>query len=546
MPPTLSFGLAPQSIFAGNPWRAWLSLAVALSVGLPMIHAATVEPAAPLKVTAVRFWSLGGATRVSIETSSDFTFRSERLLNPGRIFFDILGAKPGIITRGVRAIAVGDRLLKQIRVAETQPGTTRVVLDLESDAGFTASQLSNPDRLVIELRSPADSGPSSEPGVVSVHQLKNIAPKPLDADLLGIAQPPVVAARVIPNAPGPRAFSAPPAAVAASRQFQAISLPSPPPLVLTSAPGPKPQLAAIPRLPAWPKNAPTAIFAKSTPPPAASEAKPEIANPEPPKADPRAKFVPQPAKRNTDSLTRVLGLKVGRVVLDAGHGGHDVGTNGPTGLYEKDLVLDVTLRLGKLIEEKLGAEVVYTRESDTFIPLHERTRIANQKKADLFLSIHANASPIQTVTGVETYYLNFTTDKSALDVAARENAGSENTVHELKDILQKIALKDKVDESREFASRLDSALGALYPKGTGRHDRGIKKAPFVVLIGAQMPSVLAEIGFLSNPHEEQQLRRPDYRQKLAETLLKGISSYLATLSHFQVARTPAEKPTSGR
>ena len=159
-------------------------------------------------------------------------------------------------------------------------------------------------------------------------------------------------------------------------------------------------------------------------------------------------------------MIRVLGLKVGRIVLDPGHGGHDTGTVGPEGLREKDLVLDVAKRLGALIEERMGSEVIYTRSDDTFIPLERRTEIANEAKADLFLSIHANSSPLRTAAGVETYYLNFTTSKAALDLAARENAGSQKSVYELQDLLEKIALKDKVEESREFAG--PHAIGAIF------------------------------------------------------------------------------------
>jgi N-acetylmuramoyl-L-alanine amidase len=237
-------------------------------------------------------------------------------------------------------------------------------------------------------------------------------------------------------------------------------------------------------------------------------------------------------------MIRVLGLKIGRVVLDPGHGGHDTGTIGPQGLREKDLVLDVAQRLGRLIQEKMGSEVIYTRSDDTFVPLERRTEIANEAKADLFLSIHANSSALRSAAGVETFYLNFTTSKSALDLAARENAGSQMTVYELQDLLQKIALKDKVEESREFASRVQAALYNLSARSTDARskDRGVKKAPFVVLIGASMPSVLAEIGFISNAHEESIMRREDYRQRTAEALYKGLSGYASSLSHFQVAQ----------
>jgi N-acetylmuramoyl-L-alanine amidase len=247
-----------------------------------------------------------------------------------------------------------------------------------------------------------------------------------------------------------------------------------------------------------------------------------------------------PAKRNTSgdrSMIRVLGLKVGRIVIDPGHGGHDVGTTGPEGLREKDLVLDVSKRLGELIEARMGSEVIFTRSDDTFVSLSRRTGIANDAKADLFLSIHANSSTLRSAAGVETYYLNFTTSKSALEVAARENAGSQQTIFELQDLLEKIALKDKVEESREFASRIQSSLFSVSAKNDSHaRDRGVKKAPFVVLIGASMPSVLAEIGFISNAHDEGVMRKPEYRQRLAEALYKGLASYASTLSHFQVAQ----------
>ena len=235
-------------------------------------------------------------------------------------------------------------------------------------------------------------------------------------------------------------------------------------------------------------------------------------------------------------MTRILGLKVGRIVLDAGHGGHDTGTIGPGGLQEKELALDICKRLGELIEKRLGAEVVYTRSDDTFVPLERRTEIANEIKADLFLSIHANSSPSPTSSGVETYFLNFTTSREAMEVAARENASSQRTVYELRDLLQKIAVQDKVEESRQFAARIQQSLYTTASRSNSRvRDRGVRTAPFVVLIGASMPSVLAEVGFISNPRDEALFKRPDFRQKIAEALYQGLSRYAATLSQFQVA-----------
>jgi N-acetylmuramoyl-L-alanine amidase len=281
------------------------------------------------------------------------------------------------------------------------------------------------------------------------------------------------------------------------------------------------------------------VYPALPPPPSLPTAEPQVARTLSPVASTIGESATAARKSTSDgsrSLIRALGLKVNRVVIDAGHGGHDVGTTGPTGLLEKDLVLDVALRLGKLIEQRMGSEVIFTRQDDTYIGLEERTAIANRNHADLFLSIHANSSPIKAVAGVETFYLNFTSSADALDVASRENASSQKSVFELRDLIQSISLHDKIEESKEFASDLQRTMQANAVRyiSTAR-DRGIKKAPFVVLIGAQMPSVLSEIGFISNPREEALLKRADHRQQIAEALYKGLSRYSDSLSHVQVA-----------
>ena len=185
----------------------------------------------------------------------------------------------------------------------------------------------------------------------------------------------------------------------------------------------------------------------------------------------------------------------------------------------------------------MGSEVVLTRKEDVYISPEQRTEIANQHHADLFISVHVNSSQLRTATGVETYYLNFTSSPEALEVAARENASSERSVADLGSLIKKIALKDKIDESREFAGRLQQSLYVGSTKAGNRtKDRGVRKAPLIVLIGAEMPSVLTEIGFLSNPKEEAMLKKPDYRQKIAEALYRGVAQYMDTLSHFNVAQ----------
>jgi len=478
------------------------------------------------KVSAVRFWSLGDLTRVAIDVSDGFKFRSERLANPDRLFFDIQGARPDIDAKGLHTIPVGDGILKQIRIAETQPGVTRIVLDLEKNVEFTASQLTSPDRLMIELRGKDRPAPVTGK-VTEVTAPVPVAPASVKHPIV-IDEAPRVAAAPKPE---PRKFEPPPHVEIARADLSAETLAPellPPPPMPVMAKATKPPGTSLSAL----KN--------EIPPPPGLEAAAVPVTPELKTTKTTPGVAAEPAKRNANgdrSLTRVLGLKLGRVAIDPGHGGKDVGTHGPSGLYEKDVVLDVARRLGALIEDRLGSEVIYTRSDDTFVPLEARTRLANDRKADLFLSIHANSSPLRTAAGVEMYYLNFTTSKAALDVAARENAGSSSSIYDLKGILEKIALRDKIDESREFATRLQSSLSTLETKGNaGAKNRGLKKAPFIVLIGASMPSVLAEIGFLTNAGDEALLRKTEHRQKIADALYKGVANYAETLSHFQVAQ----------
>ncbi len=454
-------------------------------LGLVIATAATENlRAEALKVSAIRFWTYEETTRIAVEVSGEFEYHAERLHNPERVFFDIHNAKP--VMTGRKALTqVDDKLVRRVRVAETQPGVTRIVIDLTNQAEFTASQLANPDRLMIELRK------SAGPAIPVVTE----APR----------NPPATPARAAPAT-------------------AALPIPAPPPITkplrVYSAPAPAPaQPPFLPEPPSGVDNRKPARVA--LPPPSPAE-------------------TGQAARHTSDgrsSLTRALGLKVTRVVIDPGHGGQDQGTVGPRGYTEKELVLDVAQRLGRLIEENMGSEVIYTRSDDTFVPLQGRTALANERKADLFISVHANSSPLTTIRGVETYYLNFTTAKDALDTASRENASSEKSIFELRDLIQQITLHEKLDESKEFANRVQTSMQAFeHTYSPAAKNRGIKKAPFVVLIGASMPSILTEIGFLSNAREEALLRKAEHRQKLAEALYRGISKYAQSLSHFQVAR----------
>jgi N-acetylmuramoyl-L-alanine amidase len=498
-------------------------LALLIACGLP-----AAEPKETHHVKAVRFWTLGDVTRIAVETDGDFQVRSDRLENPDRLFFDLVGTQPSLGGRNVTVIPVSDHLVRQIRIAETQRSVTRIVLDMEGPAVATTSHLDNPNRLIIELRVPNQT-PASKLGL----------------DTAAVEIVPVVEKEISEKENAPKDFAAPkpierrqfnpppPAPVETPRSVH-VALLDPPKVARAQSNSAMASNMASKLAPTFPNSS------LAAPPPA--PAAPVLSSPTLQPA-PVAVSTPEtafPAKHNSAggrSMIRVLGLKVGKIVLDPGHGGHDTGTVGPEGLREKDLVLDVAKRLGALIEERLGSEVIYTRADDVFVPLERRTEIANEAKADLFLSIHANSSTLHSVAGVETYYLNFTTSKAALEVAARENAGSQKTIYELQDLLEKIALKDKVEESREFATRIQSALFSASAKGDSRaRDRGIRKAPFVVLIGATMPSVLSEIGFISNAHDESIMKRPEYRERLAEALYKGLAGYANTLSHFQVAQ----------
>jgi N-acetylmuramoyl-L-alanine amidase len=507
-----------------------------------LANAGSPETNSPVsqRVQAIRFWSFGDVTRVAIQTQGEYRLFSDQIENPPRVYFDLTGVRPPVARHGVQTINIKDRLVKEIRVAEVTPGKTRIVFDLQMPVDVVSSQLVNPDRLIIELRPRPVVGrqPVSNPhstgsqkidlsgggedvaasgGPTSGSPSRRVNPAASKS-----ASPVVVVSNSASRMPDvnqdePSGDQVAPGGGASSMTHEATTPPQVP-LAVTNAP------SVAGNMKAEPASGSALIASRETAPSGlASRAGPA-----------------SPAKRDSGgdrSLVRVLGLKLGRVVIDPGHGGHDTGTIGPGGLMEKDLVLDVALRLGKLITQQLGAQVVYTRSGDVFIPLEQRTQIANNEKADLFVSIHANSSPDSKATGVETFYFNLTSDKVGLDLATRENASSVSSISDLNDLLHKAVLQNKLEESREFAQKVQSALWASSVRINARsRDRGVRQAPFVVLIGASMPSILAEVGFVSNPHDERLLRRTDQRQKIAEALLKGVTQYASTLSHVQMAR----------
>lgn len=483
----------------------------------------------PTHVTSVRHWSNPEYTRIAIGLEKDVKFEAQRIANPKRIFFDLLDTNLTSSLLG-KTFDVDDGLLKKIRVAQFQPGKSRIVLEVADRSDYTTFVLTDPPRLIIDIHSKdihskdvqakkaAPEAPLKESAAASPED-------PKTSDTAGISQPRVAAearaqARKTTDKPmlGATSNGARKTVLEADDDDErAVTVAKlDPPEIKPAAKAPI--TLAPPAL-----NLPTLARSSSR-----NRRQPATIFPDVREASPTAS--------GDRSLIRALGLKISKIVIDPGHGGHDTGTIGPNGLEEKDLVLDVGRRLGKLLQSRLGADVVYTRKDDTFIPLETRTSIANQEQADLFVSIHANSSRDPDARGVETYYLNFTSSAEALDVAARENAASDKSVYELQDLVKKIALKEKIEESREFASNVQRALhSGLAVKSPGIRDRGVKKAPFIVLIGANMPSILAEISFVSNPGDERRLQTSDYRQRIAESLYRGISKYVSGLSGVKVA-----------
>jgi N-acetylmuramoyl-L-alanine amidase len=395
------------------------------------------------------------------------------------------------------------------------PDVVRVIVELDREVPFREERITDPDRVFLDLEGVRASMDLQRPQSFDDGFVRQIR----------VGQHPDDTVRVVLDVDG-------------DARHSVFALYSPYRLVIDCE-RPAGQRVALPSEPAL-------VPAVSTDPAATSGTLDEVlatANTAPPVA-PVETAAPLPRRdapatiptgppsvnlRGRFSLSRQLGLGVSRIVIDPGHGGRDPGAHGK-GLNEADLVLDVALRLERLLLAQLGVEVVLTRRTDVYVPLEERTALANREDADLFLSIHANASRNRHANGVETYVLNFATTRDAEAVAARENAASGQTMHRLPDIVKAITLNNKLDESRDFATFVQqSMIQRLRATNKGVRDLGVKQAPFVVLIGAGMPSVLAEISFLTHPAEGKLLRTSAYRQRIAEALLAGILKYQKSL-----------------
>jgi N-acetylmuramoyl-L-alanine amidase len=550
------------------------------------------------RVTGIRHWSTPDYTRVAIDLESEVKYGSQRIANPDRIFFDLRDTKLASTLVG-KSFDVDDGFLKKIRVAQFQPGRTRVVLEVDDLSDYEAFLLPDPYRLIIDIHGKDSRGKealaknshlskeqvaaladaaqeksASKPDAAKSDIPKDVPKSEVKADLKALAGKPASKKEEIHDngaADEDEAAAAPAEATDTPKTHETTVKTASGTIkkVIVEADDDRPSRRKISKNTAATKHSPAvedSASAKSTDAPETVAKNDAPAGTDAaPSTDKSADDAPTPsslrkpstrlsgknsANRKADldvhearptasgdrSLIRALGLKIGKIVIDPGHGGHDTGTIGPNGLQEKDLVLEVGRRLGKLLETRLGAEVVYTRKDDTFIPLETRTAIANQQRADLFISIHANSSDDPDARGVETYYLNFSSSPEALEVAARENAVSEKSIYELQDLVKKIALKEKIEESREFAGDVQESLhSGLAARSPAIRDRGVKKAPFIVLIGANMPSILAEISFVSNPTDEHRLETAEYRQKIAESLYRGVAKYVNGLSGVKLA-----------
>jgi N-acetylmuramoyl-L-alanine amidase len=480
-------------------------------------------------VTGIRHWSTATYTRVAIDLGDNVTYEAARVPNPDRIYFDLHGTRLAPELVGKSFAVTDDGFLKRIRAAQSGDDTTRVVLDVNDVTEYSAFLLPNPYRLIIDIHGAKSGAAAITIGAVP----QRAAPTPTVPNTTAVRQMSSADVAAVSEVPGrvdatTRPTSKPISAVVAGAKAEDAS---DSPDAFEPAEPTHRDTAAMNGAPDFVEAAPSVPTLTAEGAKRVKKVKGKASAPAAVMADATPARAAVPTADGETSLVRALGLKIGRIVIDAGHGGHDSGTLGVDGIEEKDVVLDVALRLGALLHDRLGAEIIYTRSDDTFIPLETRTAIANKAQADLFLSIHANSSPDPSARGVETYYLNFTSDPSALDVAARENAVSDQSIHQLSDLVKKIALKDKIAESREFASDVEGSLYTGLQKGNaGLKDRGVKQAPFVVLIGANMPSILAEISFVTNPKDAEQLLEPEYRERVAESLYRGVARYEAGLS----------------
>lgn len=388
----------------------------------PFSEQTSVSIRPPAVLNEMKHWSNPDYTRISLELDRDVTWEAHELGKgspgkPGRVYIDLNRTRLGA---SVKDITIGDGLLKGARVGQYKTDVVRVVLDTENIRDYKVFPLSEPARLIIDVRGERPTEIARMEQTISSLPEKMILQKPEE---------------------------------------------------------------------------PPAIFEKKVKPPR----KPVIS-------------------------------KIRRVVVDPGHGGHDPGAVGPNGIQEKDVVLAIGLKLKELFTEDLGLDVVMTRSTDIFIPLEERTAIANKVNADLFLSVHANAANNRSAAGIETYYLNLAKTDKVAQLAAKENGTSLEKVSVLQAILFDLMANYKLNDSAHLADEVQKSLHKkIRASYSDVKNLGVKQGPFYVLVGATMPSILVETAFLSNSLEESRLKDPAYLEMTAEGILDGVRSYITSL-----------------
>ncbi len=435
-------------------------------------------------VLPVKYWSSDDYTRVVINTSGPVTYREELLERignqPRRLYIDF---QDSYIEPRFRApVPIEDGLLKRIRTGQFSPDTVRVVLDIESISSYKIFSLPSPFRVVIDV---------------------------LGQDKASLAGPP--ATPTAPSQPSP-----PPPPLAGQRDRD------------TDADSRQPSLARQqPTTPQTQKIDPARKSAEQSLVVLRERKKTSLAtSSRSDSAALREAAIPEAGSTAPLSLAQQLGLGIRTIVLDPGHGGKDPGAIA-YGMKEKDIVLQVAKRLADELRRDLGVTVILTREDDVFLPLEERTAIANTSGADLFVSLHINAHPSPQIKGFETYFLNLSTNDEAMRVAARENATSAHQMSDLQDILLDIMRNSKINESARLARQVHGSIasGLANPPFTLK-DMGVKQAPFYVLIGAEMPAILLELAFISNPDDARLLGDGSFIEQMAGTISAGIRSYI--------------------
>ncbi|MBF0320059.1 MAG: N-acetylmuramoyl-L-alanine amidase [Nitrospirae bacterium] len=429
------------------------------------------------EIKDIRYFASKEYVRVVVDLASFTNFKQGEIKDYKKIYFDLSHASARSFTK--RTIDVDNSILRRIRVGQFTPDIVRVVLDLDNFEEYKIFTLTNPDRVIVDIYGARDT--SAEP----VQQVK-----PAEVD------------KPTEKTPEKTLFKEPETAKEPEKAKEAAK----------SQEKPK------------------------EPEKAKEDEKPSDKTKE---AD-KSKDTGKPADKGKHKTKEKDGLKTDAliarktIVIDPGHGGHDPGAISKNGLKEKDVVLDISLQLVKILRERYFFDVHMTRKTDKFITLDERTAIANGKRADMFVSVHANANNSPSVRGLETYFLNFSNSEEALRVAARENAISIKRMKEVQTelglILASLARESKRDESLRLSHYIQKSMHSTIGKSyKGVADHGVKQALFYVLVGASMPSALVEVSYLTNPEEEKLLGTDEYREILAESIATGINKYVSTL-----------------